>query len=252
MRSSRVRMVIAGWVLWLGLASALCPAPAPAAKSRPAARGTQVVPLEQLQQVIGDYVKAQPELKLDELQVTVVDPVGPVSVPSGKLALRVLPNAPIDAFGRRTFEVAIAVDGKPVQTVHVSADLLAFVEVLMPTRVIRTDEVIQADDVTTGRIPVTVLPRQVLTDPAEAVGKRAVRPLAPQAAISTSAVGTPYAVRKGERVTIEARRGGLIVQTTGITKAVGQLGQSIPVTNQDSGKEIRATVVGPGLVRVGF
>jgi flagella basal body P-ring formation protein FlgA len=65
-------------------------------------------------------------------------------------------------------------------------------------------------------------------------------------------VGQPYAVRKGDRVTIEARRGRLLIQTTGITKAVGQIGQVVTVTNQDSGRDIRAKVVGPGVVQVEF
>ncbi|MGH7231772.1 MAG: flagellar basal body P-ring formation chaperone FlgA, partial [Nitrospiraceae bacterium] len=62
----------------------------------------------------------------------------------------------------------------------------------------------------------------------------------------------PYAVRRGDRVTIEARRGGLLIQASGVTKAAGFAGQTLTVTNQDSGKDISAKVVGPGVVQVDF
>ncbi|MCX5724645.1 MAG: flagella basal body P-ring formation protein FlgA [Nitrospirae bacterium] len=51
---------------------------------------------------------------------------------------------------------------------------------------------------------------------------------------------------------IEARHGGLSIQVTGVTKSSGELGQSITVANLDSGKELRAKIVAPGVVRVEY
>jgi flagella basal body P-ring formation protein FlgA len=65
-------------------------------------------------------------------------------------------------------------------------------------------------------------------------------------------VKLPLIVKKGDRVLIEARRGGLSIQTYGITKASGQVGQTIMVANLDSGRELRAKVVAPSLVQVDF
>ena len=56
----------------------------------------------------------------------------------------------------------------------------------------------------------------------------------------------------GDRVMIEARQGNLSIQTVGVTKSHGEMGQTITVSNVDSGKELRATVVAPGVVRVTF
>ena len=84
------------------------------------------------------------------------------------------------------------------------------------------------------------------------IGKAAIRPLAAQSAIRITAVRRPFAVHKGDRVTIEARQGNLSIQTVGVTKSHGEMGQTITVSNVDSGKELRATVVAPGVVRVTF
>jgi len=101
-------------------------------------------------------------------------------------------------------------------------------------------------------VELAVLGRQYATNLDEVIGKRAIRSLAVQSPISKSALAQPYLVRKGDRVTIEAKRKGLSIQTIGIMKAVGQAGQMVTVTNQDSGKDLRAKVVGPGVVRVEF
>lgn len=41
---------------------------------------------------------------------------------------------------------------------------------------------------------------------------------------------------------IEARRGNFSVQTSGVTKGSGQVGQTVMVANLDSGRELRAKI----------
>ena len=86
----------------------------------------------------------------------------------------------------------------------------------------------------------------------EVVGKAASRPLPPQIPIKLTALRRPFVVRKGDRVMIEAKMGGLSIQTAGVTKGNGELGQTVTVSNTDSGKDVRGKVVGPGVVRVDF
>lgn len=212
----------------------------------------QAITLQQFQQTIGDYVKRQAGVKIADVQVDILDPTESVRVPAETVALAVRSGLPQEAYGRREFDVELVVDGKVNRTVRVTADVIAFVDAVVATRVIRVDDILQEEDVTIARTPVSLAPRPFLTDPREAIGRRSLRPLTLHGAISAAALGPPYLVRKGERVTIEAKRGGLLVQATGVTKAVGQVGQIVTVTNQDSGKDVRAKVVGPGLVRVEF
>ncbi|HVG03279.1 MAG TPA: flagellar basal body P-ring formation chaperone FlgA, partial [Nitrospira sp.] len=111
---------------------------------------------------------------------------------------------------------------------------------------------IDVSDVATERIVLVDLKHPYVTNSADVVGKAAIRPLPAQSAIRTNAVRRPFAVHKGDRVTIEARQGNLSIQTVGVTKSHGEMGQTITVSNVDSGKELRATVVAPGVVRVSF
>jgi flagella basal body P-ring formation protein FlgA len=201
--------------------------------------------------VILEYVKTQTD-GTGDLQVQVLDPEDPISLPSGTLRMRVLSSLPPQGYGKRNFDVALSVNGKTIQIVKAVGEVQGQLDVVLPTRLIRPDETIQAEDVAMSRVSFVVAPRQVATNLQEVIGKRAVRPLTPRAPIPLAALGHPYVVKKGDRVTIEARRGGLLIQTTGVTKAVGQVGQTIIVTNQDSGKDIRAKVIGTGVVQVEF
>lgn len=58
------------------------------------------------------------------------------------------------------------------------------------------------------------------------------------------------AVSRGDPVVIEAARGGVVIRTEGTAQQDGRIGEVIDVLNNRSGREIRARVEAPGLVRV--
>ncbi len=187
-----------------------------------------------------------------ELRVRVVQPDAPVRVPPGRVDVQVLSDATDIELGRSSFQVSVAVDGRRVQIVDVIADVEVWADLVTPLRGIQADETITTEDVGLQRVSLPSLSHDFARTVDEVVGKRASRTLRAQAPIRVAALGHAYAVKKGDHVTIEARRGGLTITASGVTKGVARVGQNVSVTNQDSGKEIRAKVVGPGIVRVEF
>ncbi len=218
----------------------------------PQSRGKRLIYPEQIHGVIHDFVKRELAGRAVDCQVAIGDPQQPIVVPSGAVDLQVSAGRSDEPLGRRVFQIHLAVNGRFIKTIDATADVAAIVEVVVPVRSIKVDEEIAADDVTTERIVLYDLTQPFVTSPAEVIGQAAIRPLPPQNAIRTTSVRRPFAVHKGDRVTIEARQGGLSIQTVGVTKSHGELGQTITVSNVDSGKELRATVVAPGVVRVTF
>ena len=212
----------------------------------------QLVTPQHVQKAILDYVRSQKDETVADVQVRLLEPEQPLSLPGAAVDIRVLPVPSAERYGRREFDVALSTNGKVIQTARASADIIALVDVAVATRLIKIDQTIEADDVAMARTPMTMLPQQYAMNLDEVIGKRAVRPIAPYVPIQASTLAQPYLVRKGDCVTIEAKRGGLQIQTIGIMKVVGQVGQTVTVTNQDSGKDLRAKVIGPGLVRVDF
>ena len=206
----------------------------------------------QIQQSILQVLEHEMAGKVRAIYAVVVDPLDLMKVPFGHIGLKVSPNGVEEGLGRRAFHVQINVNGEPWQTIDAVADVSASIDAVVPTRVIQIDSVIEAEDVTVHRVKLTDLDHQLITNVKDVIGKSAARPLQTYNPIRLGMVKKPYAVRKGDRVSIEARYGGLSIQVVGLAKSNGEIGQTTTVANVDSGKELRAKVVGPGAVRVEF
>jgi flagella basal body P-ring formation protein FlgA len=207
---------------------------------------------EQIQRSILRVLEQEMAGKVRAIHAVVVDPLDPIKIPSGDIGLRVSPNGVVEGLGRRAFYVQVNLNGKLWQTIDAIADVSASIDAVVPTRVIQVDSVVEAEDVAVHRVKLMDLDHQLITDMKDVIGKSAARPWQTNYPIRLGMVKKPYAVRKGDRVSIEARHGGLSIQVVGLAKSSGELGQTATVANVDSGKELRAKIVGPGAVRVEY
>jgi flagella basal body P-ring formation protein FlgA len=78
------------------------------------------------------------------------------------------------------------------------------------------------------------------------------QPVAEGAVILPGQLVQPRAVRRGQRVVIEAVRGAMQVNGSGEALADGMPGERIKVRNVGSGRVVEATVRPDGRVRVEF
>ncbi len=221
-------------------------------KARAERRSVQLVTPDHLRRAIAAFLESRLEGRVEEVDIEVLEPAEAVSVEGGRLKWEVSVSGPTEHAGRRRFHLVPLVDGRAQEVIDVVADVTFYAEVVVATHVLKPDDLIEPEDLALSRVKVPGVPHQMVTQFSEAVGKSPGRVLPAQQPIRVAALARPYAVRKGDRVTIEARRGGLAIQAVGTTKGPAQQGSFVTVTNADSGKDIRAKVVGPGLVRVDF
>ena len=210
------------------------------------------LPTQRIAGAIQKYLEEEWSERITSVYVAVLDPSDAVPIPAGAAELRVLPSASDEGLGRRAFHLAVTLDRKPWKTIQVIADVSATVDAVAPTRFLKHDELIEAGDLKTVKVRVPQLNHSFVTNRDEVVGKSAVRPLQPDIPLRAGFVKPALVIKKGDRVMIEVRRGGLSIQTYGITKSNGQIGQTIMVANTDSGRELRAKVMAPNLVQVEF
>ncbi|MCP9448753.1 MAG: flagellar basal body P-ring formation chaperone FlgA [Nitrospira sp.] len=216
-------------------------------------RSTQrVVTPEAIGKVIQSYLEKEWARTVKEVQVTVLEPSDPVGVPSGNVEWRVVPVRPEDRLGRRHFQVAVTVNGKVWKTVDVAADVAALIDAVALNRFVKPEEIIDEADLKNVRVRLSQLAHPFLVDSDQVVGKSAARPLPADTPLRAAFLKAPVVIKKGDRVLIEAKRGGLSVHAYGVTKSSGYVGQTIMVANAESGRELRAKVVAPGLVQVEF
>ena len=256
--TGRLNITIVLWLLAASWAGASAEAAAlQAGEGRPSGKPDveRAVPRtlspDLIKKTIQKYLEGEWGPRINAVQVTVLEPSEPVKIPAGVAELRVVHSSD-DTLGRRLFHLAVTANGKPWSTIEALTDVAALVDVVAPNRFLKSDELVDAEDLTTARIRINDLRHPYLTDREEAIGKSAARPLQADTPLRATFLKKPFMVKKGDRVMIEAKRGGLSIQTSGVTKSSGQVGQSIMVANADSGRELRAKVVAPGLVQVEF
>ena len=184
--------------------------------------------------------------------VRILSPKKHLIVPAGRLHLEVVQIAGGARTGRRSFRVGLFINGQFIKTVSIVGEVKAQATVVTPVRWIKPKEVVVAEDVTAMTVNVPSLTHDFVLDLKDVIGKEVLRPLPPSQPIRKSVLDDPPIIRKGDRVMLEVRQGGLLVQTVGLAKATGKFGDTIPVKNQNSGRDVVGRIIGSGLVEVGF
>ena len=173
-------------------------------------------------------------------------------VPAGKLDLEIEKRAGVARTGRRSFRIGLFLNGQFLKTITVVGEVRAKATVAVPTRWMKPKEVVIAEDVTTITVDMPSLTHDFILNQKDVIGKQVVRPLSPGKPIRKIMLDDPPIVHKGDRVMLEVRKGGLLVQAVGLAKADGKSGDTIPVQNNNSGRELLGTILSAGLVEVGF
>jgi len=136
-------------------------------------------------------------------------------------------------------------------TARVQAEVEAVKEVVVASRFLRRNQLVEEEDLTMAAIRLTLPAGHYLDTPDVAVGKRVTRSVSARLPITEDALGKPYMIRQGARITIQYVQGALKVQALGTAKEDGPAGASIRVSNLDSKKDLWARVVDSQTVQVG-
>jgi flagellar basal body P-ring formation protein FlgA len=87
-----------------------------------------------------------------------------------------------------------------------------------------------------------------ISNPADAVGQMSRRMLRPGDILRSGQLSTPILVKRGDAVTMVARREGIEVSMAGEALDAGGQGAVVRVRNTGSGQVVRMRVAGPGTV----
>lgn len=126
----------------------------------------------------------------------------------------------------------------------------ATVAVPVPTRRIRTGEVIDSGDIAWVDMAESGRTANWVLDAAEIVGMSADRQLAADRPIRPTDLRRPIDVTRGDGVTMVLRHGALVLTARGRALDDGAEGERIRVVNVDSNRTVEATVTGPETVEV--
>jgi len=199
---------------------------------------------------IGLHVAEQLSVDVSEIEVTALTAMnGQKGIQEGKV-LNVRPANHNRFLGRAIFVVRGRSEaGHPFEQ-WVSADVSRLLDVVVTDRKLRRLDVIQVDDVRLQRIRIRRTRNRYLFDPEEVIGKRLTQSLRKDIPIRSEQLEIAPLVRRGDRVTITFKSGGLQIVTSGQAKQDGHLGEMIRVINLDSKKTVFAEVMRSGDVQI--
>jgi flagella basal body P-ring formation protein FlgA len=125
-------------------------------------------------------------------------------------------------------------------------------DILVSTRGLAAGEVIGPDDVRVVKRWLTREPRQVVTSPADAVGKSITRSIRPNWDITRTMLRDVPLVKRGKLVKMFLNNGFINIATVGQIQEDGAMGALVRVKNMTSQRIIYGRVVGDSLVRVDY
>ncbi len=139
-------------------------------------------------------------------------------------------------------QVAVGVRCRGGQTRYLQAQVSVQVDYLVVNRAVAIGETLSAELLEWRQGPLERLPRQLIRDPADALGKQALRPLEPEVPLQPRNLRAPRLVERNARVRVEVQGRGFRISREGVALEPGALGSEIRV-RADNGEVLRARVI---------
>ena len=111
-------------------------------------------------------------------------------------------------------------------------------------------EVITASDISYRKVRADRVPRNVITEAEDLIGRTPRRVVASGRHVRANDVIVPQDIKRNEMVTMVLNHGGMLLTTTGQALESGARGEVIGVRNMRSKRVVRGVIVGPGEVHM--
>ena len=213
-------------------------------------RTAQFISSGQLEDIFKEHVRSHSPWPSEKMVFERISTPGTIAMPAGNLHWDVREKGNPQYPGNIALTIDLRVNGKLIRKVPVSGKISIRQEVIKAVKKIRKGELISRDELVLVRESSSHLRKDVLTSLDDVLGKRSVRNIQAGQFITSNMIDDPPLVKKGKRVVIKAQNELITATTLGKVMEDGRAGDQVRVINISSGKEILATVRGPGLVEV--
>ncbi|NGZ06539.1 MAG: flagellar basal body P-ring formation protein FlgA [Magnetococcales bacterium] len=173
-----------------------------------------------------------------------------LKLPDGKVSWKVTAGQNDWRAGRQTIPVEVSVNGKMVTVIQVTATLKQTSRYLVLKRPLKRGDVVSEADLKWEEGELDRPPVDLVDNPRQLAGQSATRQIPAGRPLQYEAFASPHVVARGERVQVAAIRGSLHIETVGIAKAPGRIGETIQLENPASHRRFDARVTGPGRAEV--
>lgn len=206
----------------------------------------QVVERQVVMRESEQRLKALLEGSGGELRVSQVFFRDPLNLPDGRVDWAIRDGVGELKPGRQSVAVAVTVDGRPATVIQVAATLKQLAGYPVLRRAVKRGEVVSEADL---RWEEKELDREIpglVRDAGQVAGQAAAREIKPNRPLQEEWFGSPVAVKRGERLRVVMERGPLTIETVGVARSAGRVGETISLENPDSHRRFEARILEPG------
>jgi flagella basal body P-ring formation protein FlgA len=204
---------------------------------------------DEIIKLLRDYVKNELMEGID-VQIEIRDIPDDILVYKNKYELRVVPKPQLKLKGNRTFHMELYEDGRLKRKFIVQARVRTFDYVLIANRRIKQGEIISEGMFSVRKVETTFLRDDYVGKLSEILGKRLRKSIMAGEILFANYVEDIPLVKRGNKVRIQVISPVVKVETEGIAKQDGWLGDEIRVLNLSSKRVITAKVAGKDIVRI--
>jgi flagella basal body P-ring formation protein FlgA len=202
-------------------------------------------PMQVLYDMVLKHLKQKTDQKIHNPTYDIRKFSDRLRLPRCQKPLELEDKAPQKTVGRMTFKLQCP---KPEWKIFVTATVEGDLPVVISTKGILKQAVIQPGDVKQVFMPYQKVRRGALVNVERAVGMRAKRAIPPNTILKVRQLQPPYMVFEDNNVTIITRVGNIKVKSLGIALKNGVKNQQIPVRNLSSQKIVKGIVIAPNTV----
>lgn len=148
------------------------------------------------------------------------------------------------------FDAIVEVTGSDNRRMRLTGTALATVEVVTLSRTLSSGTVVRASDITVERRPRVQLAADMITDPAQAVGRAARNTISAGRPLRGADLAKPHLVERNAFVTLVYEAPGVTLTMRGKANEPGSEGDVVEVLNVQSKRLVHGVVVGPGRVMI--
>lgn len=215
-------------------------------------RSFQEISKKQIRNVIHKYLTGNMPWAKDRARIKRISVDRSIKVPRGRISTRVSIPSQNDFLGSLPVSVDLSVNQIKIKRIWATAYIEVLTDVVLAKKPLGRSQIITKQDVVIKRMDLANLPKDIITQKADVIGKRIKRNLKPGSVLRKDFVTLPPVVKKGDLVLIIAQTKGLRISTQGIVKERGRAGDRIRVVNLDSNKTIYARVKNSSTVQVNW
>lgn len=173
-----------------------------------------------------------------------------IEVAEGNLSYEVIPISSVYYIGQVRYSVIVSVDAQVQKTVNVYLRVTVFKDVLVTSIPLKRGDLLTPQTVTIAKRELRTNTQDALTNPQDVMGMIAARNLPAQKIIKKEYIDMPVIVHRREMVKVIYPHPQFTIETVGVAKEDGALGEYIRVQNMDSNKLFFARIVGVRTVEV--